>query len=60
MGKNHLIILAIMQQGLSSRQNEREGVISLVKNRDVTIIDTQGTILGEYIINPEMTYQAKK
>jgi len=42
------------------RQHEREEVIALIKDRDVTIIDTQGTVLGEYVIDPEKNYQAKK
>jgi transposase InsO family protein len=42
------------------RQHEREEIIALIKDRDVTIIDTQGTVLGEYEINPEKNYQAKK
>ncbi|MEY4996888.1 MAG: hypothetical protein RLY59_292 [Actinomycetota bacterium] len=42
------------------RQHEREEVIALIKDRDVTIIDPQGTVLGEYEIDPEKNYQAKK
>jgi transposase InsO family protein len=42
------------------RQHEREEVIALIKDRDVTIIDTQGTVLGEYVIDPQKNYQAKK
>lgn len=42
------------------RQHEREEVIALVKDRDVTIIDYQGTVLGEYEIDPNKNYQPKK
>ena len=42
------------------REHEREEVIALVKDTDVTIIDTQGTVLGEYEINPHKNYQPKK
>lgn len=42
------------------REHEREEVIALVKDRDVTIIDTQGTVLGEYEIDPHKNYQPKK
>ena len=30
------------------------------KDRDVTIIDYQGTVLGEYEIDPNKNYQPKK
>lgn len=42
------------------RQYEREEVIALVKDLHVTIIDTLGTVLGEYEINPNKNYQPKK
>ena len=42
------------------RQHEREEVIALVKDKDVTIIDYQGTVLGEYEIDPNTNYQPKK
>lgn len=42
------------------REHEREEVIALVKDTDVTIIDTQGTVLREYEINPHKNYQPKK
>lgn len=42
------------------RTHERTDVIALIKNNHATVIDTQGTVLGEYEINPERNYQHKK
>lgn len=49
----------MMHLGLG-RTHDKTEVIALIKNTDVTIIDTQGTVLGEYEINPEKNYQARK
>lgn len=42
------------------RPHDKQDVIALIKDRDVTVIDHQGTILGEYEIDPTKNYQAKK
>ncbi len=42
------------------RAHEKQDVIALIKNREVTILDPNGTILGEYLIDPNRNYQAKK
>lgn len=42
------------------REHETHDVIALLKDHDVTIIDPQGTVLGEYLIDPDKNYQAKK
>lgn len=42
------------------RTHEKQDVIALIKDKEVTILDPQGTILGEYLIDPNRNYQAKK
>jgi transposase InsO family protein len=44
----------------AGRPHDKQDVIALIKDRDVTVIDHQGTILGEYEIDPSKNYQAKK
>jgi transposase InsO family protein len=39
------------------RAHERTDVIALIKNDHATVIDTQGTVLGEYQLDPKHRYQ---
>ena len=41
------------------RAHERTDVIALIKNDHATVIDTHGTVLGEYKLDPKHRYQHK-
>ena len=41
------------------RTHERTDVIALIKNDHATVIDTHGTVLGEYQLDPKHRYQHK-
>jgi hypothetical protein len=41
------------------RAHERTNVIALIKNNHATVIDTHGTVLGEYQLDPKNRYQHK-
>lgn len=49
----------MMHLGIGRTQNKLD-VIALMKDREITVLDYQGTILGEHEIDPKRNYQAKK
>jgi len=42
------------------REHDKTEIIALIHGLTATIITTAGEVLGEYDINPEKGYQAKK
>ncbi len=42
------------------REHNKTEVIALIHGLTATVITTRGEVLGEYNINPEKGYQAKK
>lgn len=42
------------------RAPNKLGIIALMNDSEITVLDHQGTILGEYEIDPKRIYQAKK
>lgn len=51
---NHMLHLGI------GRAHARTEIIALIHNDHATVIDLNGTVLGEYDLDPSTNYQAKK
>ena len=49
----------MMHLGIGRAHNKLDA-IALMRDREITVLDHQGTILGEYEIDPKRNYQAKK
>ena len=43
-----------------ARSHARIEIIILIHNHDATIISLDGTVLGDYMINPKQSYQSKR